>query len=225
MVPGLDPHPDLAHREIAAVLHPAVAAAGPDVRIDDGLVLRLEVRGAVLEPEEVPSGDLRPGGRRGAAEAELRPPHRGGAEREPGEVADGVHRDLRVVAARLDAEVAARGGGDELLAGEGRELDERCRPVRGDAEAVAAPRVGEEGRTEPEGDREAGGGEAERLAGVIGRRLVLAAGDRAGAGPETRGHPGRRRGPGPSAARRGRPGRRPPRRRTRRSAAGPARRW
>ena len=49
----------------------------------------------------------RAGGRRRAAEAELRPAHARRAERDPGQVADGVHRDLRVVGARLDAQVAA----------------------------------------------------------------------------------------------------------------------
>jgi hypothetical protein len=43
------------------------------------------------------------------------------------EVADGVERDLRVVGARLDAEVAAAAGRVELVAREGWEIHERRR--------------------------------------------------------------------------------------------------
>ncbi len=45
-------------------------------------------------------------GRGRLAEAELRPAHRGAARGDPGQVADGVHRDLRVVGAGLDRQVA-----------------------------------------------------------------------------------------------------------------------
>ena len=51
-------------------------------------------------------GPARLGGR-GLAEAELGPPHRGPAGGDPGQVADRVHRDLRVVGAGLHREVAA----------------------------------------------------------------------------------------------------------------------
>ena len=48
------------------------------------------------------------------------------APAEPGQVADRVERDLRVVRARLDAQVAAAAVGLELVAGERR----ACRPAR-----------------------------------------------------------------------------------------------
>ena len=55
---------------------------------------------------------------RRAPEAELRPAHHDDAAADAGEVADGVERDLRVVGARLDAEVAAAARRVELVAGE-----------------------------------------------------------------------------------------------------------
>ena len=65
--------------------------------------------------------------RGGAAEAELGPAHRDGAEPDPGQVADRVHGDLRVVGAGLDAQVA-------VAARRGR----GCRPGSAAARGAAA---------------------------------------------------------------------------------------
>ena len=65
--------------------------------------------------------------RRGAPEAELRPADARGAERGPGQVADRVHRDLRVVGAGLDDEVAVGARRVEVVGREVRQLDEARR--------------------------------------------------------------------------------------------------
>ena len=74
-------------------------------------VLELEVVGAVLEAHQVARRGLLAARRRRAPEAELRPAERRRAAGDPGEVADGVERDLRIVGAGLHAEVAAAAGG------------------------------------------------------------------------------------------------------------------
>jgi hypothetical protein len=89
-----------------------------------------------------------------------------------------VHGHLGVVAARLDAEVAARGPRHERLAREARQVHEGGGPAVGDAEAVDALHGSEERRAEPERDGEAGGRQVERLARVV-RRGVVGAVDRA----------------------------------------------
>ena len=96
--------------------------------------------------------DGRRGG--GAAEAELRPAHRDRAEADPGQVADRVHGDLRVVRAGLDAEVAVRLLRVEHVGREVRQRAQRLRLPVGEAEAVLAVLVAEERRTEAEGDRQ-----------------------------------------------------------------------
>ncbi len=83
-----------------------------------------------------------------------------------------MHGHLRVVAAGLDAEVAARGLRDERLAGEARQVDERGGAAVGDAEAVDAVGGREQRRAEAERDGEAGGRQVERLARVVGRGVV-----------------------------------------------------
>src|SRR4051812_7125108 len=75
----------------------------------------LEVVRAVLHPEQVARGALAGGRRRRPAEAELRPADADQPLPDPGEVADGVHRDLRVVGAGLDAQVATAAGRVDLL--------------------------------------------------------------------------------------------------------------
>ena len=76
-------------------------------------------------------------GARGAAEAELGPAHDDGAAADPGQVADRVEGDLGVVGAGLHAEVAAAFLGDELVAGQRRDLPQGGRPLAAQAEAAA----------------------------------------------------------------------------------------
>ncbi len=113
---------------------------------------------------------------------ELGPAHRDRAEADPGQVADGVHRDLRVVGAGLDAQVAVGAVDVDVVAREVRELLERLRAPVGQAEPVVAVLVDEQGRPEPEGQGEPRRGQADRLAGVVGRQVVgaLDRPDRAG---------------------------------------------
>ena len=115
---------------------------------------------------------------------------------EPDQVADGVHGDLRVVGAGLDAQVAAADRGVELVAGERRQLDQRRGTAGGQAEAVGAVGGREQRGTEPDGQREPGRGQPDRLAGVVRRGVLLAVhgADRAGVLPG--GHPPGGRGPG-----------------------------
>ena len=56
-------------------------------------------------------------GRGGLAEAQLRPADRDRAEADPGQVADRVHGDLRIVRAGLHAQVAAAAAGSSLSPG------------------------------------------------------------------------------------------------------------
>ena len=67
-----------------------VAGADPDVLLDVRGLLGLEVHRAVLEPEEVPWRRLARRGGRGAAEPELRPADRHGAEPDARQVADEI---------------------------------------------------------------------------------------------------------------------------------------
>ena len=60
------------------------------------------------------------------------------AEPHPHQVAHGVHGDLRVVRARLDAQVAAGTGRVELVAGEPGQVDQRGRPLPGEARASSS---------------------------------------------------------------------------------------
>jgi hypothetical protein len=90
---------------------------------------------------------LRAAGRRGAAEAQLRPAHHRDAARDAREVADGVEGDLRVVRARLHADVAAGEVGIELVPRQRRQRRERLGLPAREPEAVLA-RVREERRAE-----------------------------------------------------------------------------
>ena len=142
--------------------------------LDVGRLLGLDVGGAVLEPEQVARRGLRGRRGRGPAEAELRPAHARGAEGDPGEVADRVHRDLRVVGAGLDAQVAVAARRVEVVAREVRQPDEAAAAAgrRGRTGRRRRRRVREQRPPEPERDRQAGRRQAERLAGVVGRRVV-----------------------------------------------------
>jgi hypothetical protein len=141
---------------------------------------------------------LKPNRLRGVACAvEVVEVHRAGPEPDPRQVADGVHRDLGVLRARLDAEVAARPRRVEPVAGEVRQVGEGLGTAVGEAEAVAAVVVAEQARPEPERDGEAARRQAHGLPGVVGRRLGCPVGgaDRAGGQPLR--HPFGGEGPGP----------------------------
>ncbi len=75
---------------------------------------------------------------------------------------------LRIVAAGLDAEVAAGALGDKLIADEARQVDQRRGPPRPEPEAIDAIRLEQTG-AEPERHGQATWRQIERLAGVGGR--------------------------------------------------------
>ncbi len=187
-VPHLDVHPDPSGDEVGAARQPRglarhVLRVDPHV-LGEGLrVLGLDVGRAVLEAEEVARGGLARRRRRGAPEAELAPAHRDGAEAEAHEVAHGVHGDLRVVGARLDADVAARARLVEVVAGEGGQLAQRLRAAVLDAEPL------EEARAVADGDRQARRRQVHRLAGVLGDLPRPAADHAAGGGLGADRHP------------------------------------
>ena len=189
-VPGLDHHPDPADGDVRPAGQPAragIARLNPDVALDVGRLLGLDVRGAVLEPEQVPGRGLGCRRGRGPTEAELRPTHARAAKGGPGEVADRVHGDLRIVGARLDEQVAVAAARVELVAREVGEPDEAGREPLGQAESVGGGTTDalgshEQRPSEPDRDRESGRRQVERLAGVVGRRVAGAAG-----GPERSG--------------------------------------
>ena len=89
---------------------------------------------------------------------------------EPDQVADGVHGDLRIVGAGLDAQIAAADRRVELVARERGQLGQRRGTPGGEAEAVRAVGVVNRVRPEPDGQRQAG-----RRAGRWPRRCRPAA--------------------------------------------------
>ena len=158
-VPVLDLHLDLAHDLIGAVARPGRSLGDPH----EPLVVRVleDVAGAVLEAHEVAGRGLA-ASRRGPAEADHRPPRRGGARGlpDPGECADGVIGHLRVVGARLHGQVATGERGLEAPGGQA-QLAQQGRSARCESECV-----GEESGAEADGHRQGGGVEVESLAGV-----------------------------------------------------------
>src|SRR6185437_3722439 len=78
-----------------------------------------------------------------------------------GEVADDVERDLRVVRAGLDAQVAVAAGGIQRVSRQCRKVGECGRALSGQAESVV-----EEGRPESDRHGEPRRAEVEGLAGV-----------------------------------------------------------
>lgn len=155
-----------------------------------GRVVAGDVPGAVLEAEHV-ARCLRVRRRRGRlAEAQLRPADGDLAEADPGQIADRVHRDLRIVGACLHTQIAAAARPVEVVAGELRQVDQRLGAPVLDAEAVLAVLL-EERRADAEGQREPGRRQPERLTGVVRRRLGEPA-HRAVADRVARRHPRRR---------------------------------
>lgn len=166
-------HPDAPGHQVGAPGHPPrpVLPADPDVLVQGRGVGAGDVPGAVLEAHHV-AGGLCAGRRRGRlAEAQLRPADRGAAHADPGQVADGVHRHLRVVRAGLDAQVAAAAGRVQVVAGEPGQIDERVGPLVLQAE----PPLGEQRGTEADRQRQPGRFETQRLARVVRRGLGQAA--------------------------------------------------
>jgi len=175
-VPRLDVHVDPPGDQERPAREPlgvvVVAPVHPHVLVDGPAVLGLEVGRAVLEPEQVARRLLRRRRGRRTPEAELGPAQRRAAEGDAREVADGVYGDLRIVRARLHAQIPF---GARRLQGVGGEVRQPPQatglPVR-QAEPVVAVLVAEQRRAEAEGEREPGRREAERLAGVGGRGVV-----------------------------------------------------
>ena len=202
-VPDLDQHPDPPRRRgtCRRAATRAVDASDPDVLGERVGVLELDVVRAVLEAHQVARRVLRAARRGRAAEAELRPAHHDDAAAEPREVAHGVERDLRVVGARLDAEVAAA-----LAPGRARRPpnagSSTQRAGRFDARPKRSCRRRKRRRPEAERDRQPRGREPDRLAGVVAAARSESSFDRPGglAGASSAQPP-----PSTSAAGRGRP--------------------
>ncbi|BDZ44602.1 hypothetical protein GCM10025866_05110 [Naasia aerilata] len=79
-----------------------------------------------------------------------------------------MHRDLGIVRAGLDAEVAAGRAGLERVTAESGQRLELGRLAAGEPEPVRTLGGDEQGRAEAEGDREAARGQPECLARVLG---------------------------------------------------------
>ena len=119
-VPDLDQHPDPAGDQ---VVPPRIHGRSPRRRPRRSSASASASSARMLlvpslKPIRLRGVVLRAAGRRGAAEAELRPAHHDDAAADPGQVADRVEGDLRVVGAGLDAEVAAAALRVELVAGQ-----------------------------------------------------------------------------------------------------------
>ena len=186
-VPVLDLHPDLAGDQVGTVPHPLLVGIRtyPDVLVDRGSVVGVDVVRAVLEPHQVSWRALPGAGCRRPAEAELGPAQHGRPAGRPDQVADGVEDDLRVVGAGLDAQVAA---GDRLahhrIPWNDTQRPQRSREVPGQAEPVV-----EHGGAEPNRDGQRVRPEVHRLAGVLRRLFGLRLGVRDRfAGSESRRH-------------------------------------
>lgn len=171
-VPGLDEHGDLPRDEVRTAGHPGRLVVGrdPDVVRERRGVVGEDVGRAVLEAEEVARRRLAGRGTRGLTESELRPAQARPPERDAAEVADRVNRDLGVVGTGLDAQVAVRRRGIEVVPEEGRKPLETGWPLGGETVAIAVL-VLEQSRTEPEREGQARGGEPQRLPRVIRGRF------------------------------------------------------
>lgn len=137
-------------------------------------LLGLQVVGAVLLTEQVARRLLLGGGGRRAPEAQLRPAQPRPAEREAGEVADGVHRNLRVVRAGLHAEIAAGDPRFNEVVDHLRQRLELLRQLPGEAEAIDPVLREKQAAAEAEGEGEPGGAVIGGLAGVSRRSQRVA---------------------------------------------------
>ena len=139
------------------------------------------IAGAVLEPQQIAR---RPPFRKAADKPGLHPADCRRAIGEPPQLADRMERRQRIVGAGLNRQIAAGARRDQSIAVEPRQLDERRRAPRRQAEAVLAV-LDENPGAKLEGQGQPGRHRAERLAAVAARRRRLAGR-----------HPGRGLGPG-----------------------------
>ena len=137
-VPRLDQHPDPAGDEVRAALRATRARprSTQTCCASASRLLGLDVVRAVLEPHQVARRLLAARRRGRAAEPELRPAHDDDAAADPGQVADGVERDLRVVRARLHADVAAGAVGSSVSSAKAGSSTSAAGRLRGEAEPV-----------------------------------------------------------------------------------------
>ena len=181
------------------------ARGHPHVLLERVGLLGLDVRGAVLEPEQVARGraarcsSTRCGRSPSWVQRIVAVPNAA-----PGQVADRVHGDLRVVGARLHHEVAVAAGGVEVV---GREVRERRRAPPGSRSArpnrsspgvpSGAGGADEQRPPEAERDRQARGRQVGGLAGVVRRCVVRARRRAERPGRQPLGQPRGDRGPRP----------------------------
>ena len=188
-IPLLDADANPAGDEIAASGHPRRAVTGrrQDVVAHLGRVCSIQVGCAVAKPHQV--ARRVPVGGRPAQKPGLEPAQRRGALSESGQIANSVKRDLRVIRARLDADVTARAGGVELVARERRQLGQGGGTLVGEPIATI-----EEPGAEAECQRHVRRSETLGFARVGGRRVLHRI-----SVPETRArrHARSRGGPGP----------------------------
>ncbi len=152
-VPGLDQHADPARHEVGPAPHPGLRllAADPDMLGHRLRVVGVDVVGAVLEAQQVAWGDLGGGRRRGPAEAQLRPAQDDGPAADPGQVANRVEGDLRVVGARLDAQIAVA---SQRVQGVARQRVERAQCTRQPGPETESIRAVADEQRVPEAERE-----------------------------------------------------------------------
>ncbi len=200
-VPGLDGHVDPAGDQVRAAGQP-VAPSGPrpagtqtcSSSASGSSALRFIVpslnpnrfRGVVWRSRWTTYGRSR------AATSARRP-----AEGDPGQVADRVHRDLRIVGAGLDAQVAVGPGRVEVVGREVRQPLAAPRAAGRRARSGPCRLVAEQRGPEAEGDGQPGRRQPDRLAGVVRRRVVRrrSRADRAGASRPGSSAPRRRSSP------------------------------
>ena len=157
---------DAPRHQIAAAAHPIRPfVADPDDVVKAPGSVRRDVRpcagriiGSVLETHQVPRRFL---GGRLRQKACLGPAKLGRAIRQAGKLPDRVKRDLRIVSARLNRNVAPGARGLELIAIEFRQVDERRRPLGRQAVPVRSV-FHEEPGAEAKGDGQPFGCEAKR---------------------------------------------------------------
>ena len=107
-------------------------------------VLGLEVGGTVLEPEQVARSVLGLGRGRGPSESQLHPPRGHDSESHAHQVVHGVDGHLRVIGARLDAQVSPGARRIQGVTRKVRQFDERLGHVLTQSETVLVVLVHEQ---------------------------------------------------------------------------------